>query len=115
MRNENQHVSSVTSRFARMTGMRQAFHEITIATHGKGLVDFTPQVLAWVRGGGIERGLLTLYIRHTSASLLIQENHDQTVQSDLERFLSRLVPEGDPIYEHILEVQTTCRRMSTQP
>ena len=86
-----------------MTGMRQAFHEISIATHGKGLVDFTPQVLAWVRGVGIGQGLLTLYIRHTSASLLIQENHDQTVQSDLERFLSRLVPEGDPIYEHILE------------
>lgn len=49
------------------------------------------------------QGLLTLYTRHTSASLLIQENVDPTVQADLERFLSRLVPEGDPIYEHTLE------------
>lgn len=86
-----------------MVGMRQAFHEIIVSTQGKGLVAFTPQVWAWVQASGIEQGLLTLYIRHTSASLLIQENYDPTVQSDLERFLSRLVPEGDPIYEHILE------------
>lgn len=83
--------------------MQQAFHEFTIATHGKGLYAFTPQVHAWVRSCGIRQGLLTLYIRHTSASLLIQENYDPTVQTDLERFLSRLVPEGDPIYEHTLE------------
>ena len=83
--------------------MRQAFHEITVPTHGKGLYDFTPQIRAWVASSGIVQGLLTLYIRHTSASLLIQENYDPTVQSDLERFLSRLVPEGDPIYEHTLE------------
>lgn len=86
-----------------MTGMRQAFHEIIVPTQGKGLYAFTPQVRTWVQASGIEHGLLTLYIRHTSASLLIQENYDPTVQSDLERFLSRLVPEGDPIYEHILE------------
>src|SRR4030066_645761 len=83
--------------------MRQAFHEITVATHGKGLHAFTPQVRDWVESSGIRQGLLTLYIRHTSASLLIQENHDPTVQTDLERFLSRLVPEGDPLYEHTLE------------
>ena len=83
--------------------MRQAFHEITVATDGKGLYAFTPQVRAWVEASGIRQGLLTLYIRHTSASLLIQENYDPTVQSDLERFFSRLVPEGDPIYEHTLE------------
>ena len=83
--------------------MRQAFEEIHVATHGSGLYDFTPQVRAWVRVSGMVRGLLTLYIRHTSASLLIQENCDPTVQSDLERFLSRLVPEGDPVYEHVLE------------
>lgn len=86
-----------------MAGMRQAFHEITVPTHGKGLYDFTPQTRAWVASSGIVQGLLTLYIRHTSASLLIQENYDPTVQSDLERFLSRLVPEGDSIYEHTLE------------
>lgn len=83
--------------------MRQAFHEITVPTHGKGLYAFTAQVRDWVQASGIRRGLLTLYIRHTSASLLIQENYDPAVQTDLERFLSRLVPEGDPIYEHVLE------------
>lgn len=86
-----------------MTGMRQAFHEIPVSTEGKGLYAFTPQVNAWVQSSGIERGLLTLYIRHTSASLLIQENYDPTVQTDLEKFLSRLVPEDDPIYAHTLE------------
>jgi secondary thiamine-phosphate synthase enzyme len=83
--------------------MRQALHEIGIPTHGKGLYAFTPQVRDWVADSGIRQGLLTLYLRHTSASLLIQENYDPTVQTDLERFLSRLVPEGDPIYEHTLE------------
>jgi secondary thiamine-phosphate synthase enzyme len=86
-----------------MMPMRQAFHEITVPTRGKGLYAFTPQVRDWVHASGIKEGLLTLYIRHTSASLLIQENYDPTVQTDLERFLSRLVPEGDPIYEHTLE------------
>lgn len=83
--------------------MHQIFDEIVVSTRGKGLYGFTGEVAARVRASGIERGLLTLYIRHTSASLLIQENYDPTVQSDLERFLSRLVPEGDPIYEHVLE------------
>ena len=83
--------------------MRQAFHEISVPTRGKGLYAVTPQVSDWVATSAIRQGLLTLYIRHTSASLLIQENHDPNVQTDLERFLSRLVPEGDPIYEHTLE------------
>ena len=86
-----------------MAGMRQAFHAITVPTRGKGLYALTSQVRDWVRASGIRQGLLTLYIRHTSASLLIQESHDPAVQTDLERFLSRLVPEGDPIYEHTLE------------
>jgi len=86
-----------------MTAMRQAFHEITIPTHGKGLYAFTPQVREWVRASGIRQGMLTLFISHNSASLLIPENYDPTVQTDLERFLSRLVPEGDPIFEHTLE------------
>ena len=86
-----------------MAAMRQAFHEIAVPTRGKGLYAFTQQVRDWVQASGIRQGLLTLYIRHTSASLLIQENDDPTVQTDLERFLSRLVPEGDPLYEHTLE------------
>ena len=83
--------------------MRQLFHQITVPTRGKGLYAFTPQVSEWVQASGIQQGLLTLYIRHTSASLLIQENYDPSVQTDLERFLSRLVPEADPIFEHTLE------------
>lgn len=83
--------------------MRQLFQEIAVPTRGKGLYAFTPPVRAWVGASGIRQGLLTLFIRHTSASLLIQENYDPTVQTDLERFLSRLVPEDDAIYEHTLE------------
>jgi secondary thiamine-phosphate synthase enzyme len=86
-----------------MPAMRQLFHDISVPTRGKGLHDFTRQASDWVQASGIQQGLLTLYIRHTSASLLIQENYDPTVQADLERFLSRLVPEGDPIYQHTLE------------
>ena len=83
--------------------MRQSMTEISVATRGKGLYACTSQVIDWVRTRGIRQGLLTLYIRHTSASLLIQENADPTVQSDLERFFARLVPEGDPLYGHTLE------------
>lgn len=59
--------------------------------------------MSWVRGTGIREGLLTLHVRHTSASLLIQENADPEVQSDLERFFARLVPRGDPIFRHTAE------------
>ncbi len=86
-----------------MVAMRQLLHRISLSTRGKGLYAFTPQVRDWLATSGIRRGLLTLYVQHTSASLLIQENADPTVQTDLERFLSRLVPEGDPLYEHVLE------------
>jgi secondary thiamine-phosphate synthase enzyme len=60
-------------------------------------------VVAWVSGSGLGRGLLTLHVRHTSASLLIQENADPEVQRDLERFFDRLVPQGDPIFRHTAE------------
>lgn len=63
----------------------------TIATNGAGLYEFTPEVVQWVEGSG----LLTLFIRHTSASLLIQENADPEVQSDLRAFSERLVPPSD--------------------
>ena len=62
--------------------------EFTISTHGQGLYEFTRDVATWVRG----TGLLTLFIRHTSASLLIQENADPEVQADLREFFARLVP-----------------------
>lgn len=63
----------------------------TIATQGQGLYEITPQVAGWVKGDG----LLTLFIRHTSASLLIQENADPEVQTDLRAFFARLVPPSD--------------------
>jgi secondary thiamine-phosphate synthase enzyme len=83
--------------------MRQLFTRFNVATRGKGLYDFTTAVTRWVHQSDLRDGLLTLFIRHTSASLLIQENADPDVQGDLERFLARLVPEHDPIYRHTLE------------
>lgn len=83
--------------------MQQTLTEFHLRTSGRGLFEFTRDVVSWVAGAGIERGLLTLHVRHTSASLLIQENADPEVQRDLERFFDRLVPQGDPIFRHISE------------
>ena len=69
-------------------------------TPGRGLVEITPRVSEWVATSGIENGLLTLFIRHTSASLLVQENADPDVRGDLDRFFARLVPDGDPLFRH---------------
>ena len=73
---------------------------LDVATPGRGLVEITREVTQWVGGTGIADGLLTLFIRHTSASLLVQENADPQVRRDLERFFARLVPDGDPLFEH---------------
>ena len=83
--------------------MQQATHTLSLATHGKGLYAFTNKLVTWVHASGIQTGLLTLYVRHTSASLLIQENYDPDVQTDLSRFFARLVPDGDPLFVHTLE------------
>lgn len=83
--------------------MRQHHHTFDISARGKGLYDFTAEVARWVAASGVRDGLLTLFVRHTSASLVIQENADPDVQGDLERFLARLVPEHDPLYQHTLE------------
>jgi secondary thiamine-phosphate synthase enzyme len=82
--------------------MRQAQHQLSIATNGKGLVEITPQVKRWVAEQGIATGLLTLYCRHTSASLLIQENADPAVQTDLANFFEEIAPETRP-YVHDTE------------
>ena len=74
--------------------MRQAQHQLSIATNGKGLVEITPPVKRWVAEQGIATGLLTLYCRHTSASLLIQENADPDVQTDLKNFFEDVAPEN---------------------
>jgi secondary thiamine-phosphate synthase enzyme len=87
----------------RRWSIRQATQEFTLRTRGKGLHEFTGEIVAWVRGAGIREGLLTLHVRHTSASLLIQENADPEVQRDLERFFGRLVPQGDPLFRHTSE------------
>jgi len=83
--------------------MRQSNREFAIGTRGKGLYEFTGELLAWVRESGVHQGLLTLHVRHTSASLVIQENADPEVQRDLERFFARLVPNGDRLFRHTSE------------
>ena len=83
--------------------MQQRQTQFEIRSRGKGLYEFTGEVARWVAGSGIREGLLTLFVRHTSASLVIQENADPDVQRDLEAFLARLVPEHDPLYCHTLE------------
>ena len=83
--------------------LRQASHDLTLATRGRGLYDFTDEVVAWVTKGKFQHGLVTLHLRHTSASLLIQENADPDVRVDLESFFKRLVPDGDPIFVHTCE------------
>lgn len=79
--------------------MRQASYTLTIATHGKGLTDITEYVAANVRDSGIADGLATLFCRHTSASLLIQENAAPAARRDIEAYFERIAPEGGP-YEH---------------
>ncbi len=76
--------------------MRQAFNRLIVATRGKGLVEITNEVDRWVYDQAITAGLLTLFCRHTSASLLIQENADPNVRTDLEAYFERLVPERGP-------------------
>ncbi len=70
-------------------------HGIVIATRGQGLYEFTGEAVAFVRGAGVDVGLLTVFVRHTSCSLLIQENADPDVRRDLDAFFSRLVPPAD--------------------
>jgi secondary thiamine-phosphate synthase enzyme len=83
--------------------LRQALHELAIATRGRGFYEFTDAVQELVRDAKFKTGLATLHLQHTSASLLIQENADPEVRRDLERFFSRLVPDGDSIFQHTCE------------
>jgi secondary thiamine-phosphate synthase enzyme len=80
--------------------MRQALHQLNVETHGKGLVEITPDVVAFVRAEGVSSGLLTVFCRHTSASLLIQENADPDVLADLAAFFERVAPEDPSCYIH---------------
>ncbi len=83
--------------------MRQFIHQFTHATQGRKLYDITPDVIVWLAEQGVTSGLLTLYIQHTSASLLINENYDADVLVDMEAFFNRLVPDGDALFIHTAE------------
>ncbi|MFM9913413.1 MAG: secondary thiamine-phosphate synthase enzyme YjbQ [Methylophilaceae bacterium] len=83
--------------------MKQFTHTLTRKTQGRRIYDLTADVKQWAEGFGLKTGLLTLYIQHTSASLLINENYDPDVTDDLERFFDRLVPDGDPLFVHTAE------------
>ena len=73
---------------------------IRLTPRSAGLHEFTAELTRVVASARVREGLCTLFVQHTSASLLIQENADPTVQADLERFLARLVPDGDALFEH---------------
>jgi secondary thiamine-phosphate synthase enzyme len=75
--------------------MRQAAHTLTIETRGRGLVEFTREVQHWLAAEKFSTGLLTIYCRHTSASLLIQENADPDVQTDLQNYFETIAPESE--------------------
>jgi len=83
--------------------MQQFQHTLIFTAPARGLVEITGPVCDWARSHPVRTGLLTLFIRHTSASLVIQENADPQVQRDLEAYMDRLVPDGDPIYRHTAE------------
>lgn len=83
--------------------MRQALHSFDMATPGRGLIDITPTIAGWVDTQRIATGLLTIFCRHTSASLLIQENADPDVLKDLEAYFARVAPEEPGRYVHDAE------------
>ena len=83
--------------------MQQKTHQLSISTQGRKLYDITPQVIDWAKHSGLLTGLITLFIQHTSASLLINENYDRDVLVDLEAFFNRLVPDGDSLFTHTVE------------
>jgi secondary thiamine-phosphate synthase enzyme len=83
--------------------MRQVFRQLQIETLGEGLTEITAPIAAFAEAAAISNGLLTVFCRHTSASLLIQENADPDVRADLEAFFARLAPEADGLYRHDAE------------
>lgn len=86
-----------------MSVLRQAQHTLELSTRGRGFTPLHPQVTRWLQEERLKDGLCTLFIQHTSASLLITENADPDVHGDLERFFARLVRDGDPLFAHDAE------------
>lgn len=80
--------------------MKQAMHVLRVEAKRRGLHEFTSDVRAWLGHQGITNGMLTLFCRHTSASLIIQENAAGAVRRDLEKYFDALAPEGEGLYEH---------------
>lgn len=80
--------------------MRQATHTLRVRSPGRGLLEITREIRAWVAAQGLREGLLTVFCRHTSASLLIQENAAPEVRSDLEAFFEQIAPEDASRYAH---------------
>lgn len=81
----------------------QVHDTLSVETRGPGLVEITDRISRAVANSGITEGLCTLVVQHTSASLVVQENADPSARRDLEDFLQRLAPEGDPRYTHVAE------------
>jgi secondary thiamine-phosphate synthase enzyme len=77
--------------------------QLEVAVPGQGLHEITGEIAAAVAASGVSEGLCTVFVRHTSASLVVQENADPSARRDLERWLARLVPEGDALYTHTAE------------
>jgi secondary thiamine-phosphate synthase enzyme len=78
-------------------------HEVTVSTRGRGFHDITPEVQRAVKESGVRQGLCTVFLHHTSASLILCENADPDVRRDLEAFISRLVKDGDSLFQHDAE------------
>ncbi len=83
--------------------MKQFTHRIEIPSRGKGLYEFTREVAVWVKSCALQTGLLTIFVQHTSASLLIQENADPDVRADLSEFFERVASEEATWYRHTIE------------
>jgi secondary thiamine-phosphate synthase enzyme len=84
-------------------GLRQAQGRLSVRTNGQGLFDITAEVAGWLAAQHVSTGLLTIFCRHTSASLVIQENADPDVQRDLQTFFRRLVRQDRSLYRHVME------------
>jgi secondary thiamine-phosphate synthase enzyme len=95
--------------------MRQAIHTLQVPTGGRGLVEITGEVAGWVEAQAIATGLLTLFCRHTSASLLIQENADPRMRADLEAFFERIAPEEPAATATAPRGRTTCPPICARP
>jgi secondary thiamine-phosphate synthase enzyme len=98
-----------------LPGMRQVAEILQVSSRGRGLVEITQDILDWLMPHGVQTGLLTLFCRHTSAGLLIQENAAPDVRADLQTFFDRLAPEGAGRYRHVDEGPLICPPTSARP